>query len=147
MSKVHFLKTWPKFFEHVRARKKTFEYRKNDRNFQFGDYVILQEWDPDRPYIDKVPGPLGEPKGYSGREDAFRIGYILPIPDTDFVVFSLLQHEQEISFDRWWTNLKEKFSAIDWPLDDKEPWVETYVEGNTSHEAFEMELDAARGSM
>lgn len=42
---IHELKILPEFFEAVTSRRKQFEIRKNDRSFQVGDLVILQEWD------------------------------------------------------------------------------------------------------
>ncbi len=45
MNRTHELKTLPKYFVAVAAGRKTFEIRKNDRNFQVGDKVILKEWD------------------------------------------------------------------------------------------------------
>lgn len=44
--KAHFLKTWPKPFEAVANGLKKFEYRRNDRDFNTGDILVLQEWDP-----------------------------------------------------------------------------------------------------
>lgn len=41
---THELKILPKWFEDVQANKKNFEIRKNDRNFELGDYLILKEW-------------------------------------------------------------------------------------------------------
>ena len=42
----HKLKTWPEYFQRVMTRQKTFELRKNDRDFQVGDKILLQEYDP-----------------------------------------------------------------------------------------------------
>lgn len=42
----HELKCHPGPFRAVRNRIKTFEIRKNDRNFQMGDTLILREYDP-----------------------------------------------------------------------------------------------------
>src|SRR3954465_11486267 len=42
--KTHRLKTWPVFFEEVRKLNKRFELRMNDRDFQAGDVLILEEW-------------------------------------------------------------------------------------------------------
>ena len=46
--KVHELKTWPSYFHDVVTGQKTFEYRKNDRDFQQGDLLLLREFDPNR---------------------------------------------------------------------------------------------------
>jgi hypothetical protein len=44
--KVHHLKTWPPCFEAIQNDLKHFELRKNDRDFQVGDMLVLQEWNP-----------------------------------------------------------------------------------------------------
>lgn len=41
----HELKCDTKYFVRVQTGQKTFEIRKNDRNFQVGDYLILREYD------------------------------------------------------------------------------------------------------
>lgn len=46
MSNIHHLKTWPEYFEKVLSGKKRFELRKDDRNFEEGDYLVLREYDP-----------------------------------------------------------------------------------------------------
>lgn len=43
---THHLKTWPSFFVDVQRGIKTFEVRKDDREFSVGDILILQEFDP-----------------------------------------------------------------------------------------------------
>ena len=42
---VHILKTISPYYEAVGRRKKTFEIRRDDRNFQVGDTLILRHWD------------------------------------------------------------------------------------------------------
>lgn len=41
----HNLKSLPQYFEPVCTGVKTFEIRNNDRGFNTGDTVTLQEWD------------------------------------------------------------------------------------------------------
>lgn len=38
------LKISPKYFDDVASGRKNFEIRKNDRNYQVGDYVKFKEW-------------------------------------------------------------------------------------------------------
>lgn len=61
---IHELKIWPPFFNHILTGAKTFEVRKNDRNFKIGDDVILKEFDPDE-------------NKYTGEVCLRRINYIL----------------------------------------------------------------------
>jgi len=60
----HDLKTWPKYFDAVWNRSKTFELRKNDRNYKVGDILCLREYD-------------NEVNEYSGRELLMGVAYIL----------------------------------------------------------------------
>lgn len=59
---IHALKTLPEYFEAVRKGDKTFELRKNDRDFKVGDYLALNEWDG---------------KKYTGRALLAKITYML----------------------------------------------------------------------
>jgi hypothetical protein len=60
---IHELKTWPDFFNAAKDGLKTFEYRKNDRNFQVGDLLHLREYDPGF-------------NTYTGRSVLFEVSYI-----------------------------------------------------------------------
>lgn len=62
-SKVIELKTWPEYFEDLN-RGKTFEIRKDDREFKVRDFIILKEWVPEREI-------------YTGRKEVYVINYIL----------------------------------------------------------------------
>ena len=43
--KTHELKTWTEYFNEIKSRNKTFELRKNDRDYKVGDILILQDFD------------------------------------------------------------------------------------------------------
>ncbi|MDF4197332.1 ASCH/PUA domain-containing protein [Bacillus subtilis] len=59
----HILKILPEYFDAVCSGKKSFEIRKNDRNYQVGDELILCEYVPDR-------------EGFTGREVEKEVVYI-----------------------------------------------------------------------
>jgi hypothetical protein len=61
---THELKTWPSYFKSVWDRIKTFEVRKNDRDFKVGDTLILKEY-------------FNAADHYSGREIEAQVEYIL----------------------------------------------------------------------
>lgn len=67
MGNVHKLKTWPAQFHEVWWDRKPFELRKNDRDFQVGDILCLQEYDP-------------ETCTYSGKEVLRSVTYVLNAP-------------------------------------------------------------------
>lgn len=60
---THALKTWPEYYREVVNGNKTFELRKDDRDFKSGDTVILQGYDP-------------EVRKYTGEETKFKIGFV-----------------------------------------------------------------------
>ena len=43
---THSLKTWPEYFKAVKSGDKTFEIRKDDRQFMVGDIIELLEYEP-----------------------------------------------------------------------------------------------------
>ncbi len=43
--KKHEIKILPQYFQPVKAGVKTFELRKDDRDYQVGDLVKMREWD------------------------------------------------------------------------------------------------------
>lgn len=70
--KTHTLKTWPHYFDAVACGAKTFEGRKNDRDFQPGDTVILQRT-CDTPAREVEKDAYGNAK----HELVFHIGFVL----------------------------------------------------------------------
>lgn len=61
---LHEIKIWPKYFEAKLRGFKPWEIRKNDRNYQVGDYLAENEYDPVK-------------KEYTGRKIVEEITYIL----------------------------------------------------------------------
>lgn len=64
MSKTHYLKCHSGHFQDVYDGIKLVELRYNDRDYQAGDYLILQEWSPIN-------------QQYSGREVSVKVEHIL----------------------------------------------------------------------
>ena len=64
---LHELKTWPAPFRDIKRGLKTFEYRKNDRDYQEGDDLLLREWAPD--------------SGYTGAEALVSVPHLIRGPD------------------------------------------------------------------
>jgi hypothetical protein len=61
---AHRLKCWPQFFESIKRREKTHDLRRaDDRDFEVGDRLLLEEFDPST-------------KSYSGRRLVVEITYI-----------------------------------------------------------------------
>ena len=42
---IHHVKILPIYFEAVKEGKKNFELRFNDRGYEVGDFLLLEEWD------------------------------------------------------------------------------------------------------
>lgn len=59
----HELKTWPIYFQPLAKGKKTFEIRRDDRQYKEGDILVLKEWSKD--------------SGYTSNEVVARVEYLL----------------------------------------------------------------------
>lgn len=64
VERLHELKTWPAEFQAIAEGRKTFDLRKNDRDYQTGDNLLLREFDP-------------VTQTYSGRYVLANVTYIL----------------------------------------------------------------------
>ena len=73
----HLLKLHPEPFGAAWDNLKPWEFRANDRDFQVGHEVVLEEWDP--VYTAEADGDGGSlhPIGYTGRRIYGTITYIL----------------------------------------------------------------------
>lgn len=86
----HDLKIWPIHFARILDGTKTFEIRENDRYFQPGDTVTLQEWDPEPESSAEGKSKTMTSRGYTGNQAGpFNIGVVYPLASNE-VVFSLL---------------------------------------------------------
>ncbi len=65
--KTHRLKTRPEYYDDVLSGAKTFELRRDDRDFKVGDTVILEQFFPENHRY----------AGYTGAEILKKIVYIL----------------------------------------------------------------------
>lgn len=82
--KIHYLKTVQPYFNEVKNGTKTFEHRRNDRDFKVGDRVHLQEYDMLH-------------NSFSGEEVVVTITYVLTDRvglDSDFCIFSFCKEEE-----------------------------------------------------
>lgn len=74
---IHHLKILPEYFNLVKRKTKTFEIRKNDRNYQVGDTLSLREFD--------------SVIGYTGRILERKITYITDYAQQDgYVVMGII---------------------------------------------------------
>lgn len=81
---THEQKVRPALYGRIADGSMTFWMALNETGFQLGDTVLLCEFDED-----PVNATSSSPKGPTGRELTFRVGYV-HVLDRDHVVFSLL---------------------------------------------------------
>jgi len=77
--KIHELKTIAPYYQFVNEGRKTFEVRKNDRDFQYGDILHLREYNPKN-------------ETYTGNECMAKVGWILrdfPALDDRYVIMNI----------------------------------------------------------
>lgn len=62
------LKIWPEYYQAVQDNRKTFEIRFDDRDYAVGDYLVLNEWNPNT-------------ESYTGRRAVRRVTYVTSAPE------------------------------------------------------------------
>ena len=105
---IHELKILPIYFEEVVKGNKTFEIRKDDRDFKIGDILLLKEYDPDKKYLDIED----EETHYSGKKILKKILYVLKdIPSLGLKEGYVLLGIKELDSD---VELKWKSNMVEW---------------------------------
>lgn len=99
---IHALKTEPFFYEQAQQGLKPFEVRKNDRDFKIGDYLALNECEPEkncytgRAILEKILCILDD-------ERFVQPGYVIlgtrvvSIDDSEFPFDSAKRSKQEVT--------------------------------------------------
>lgn len=88
--RAHELKCWPEFFHPLRRGAKPFELRKNDRDYQVGDYLLIREFDPmyggnytGRKEYRKVVYALTHEQAPDGLKEGFAILVLRPVNEDE----------------------------------------------------------------
>lgn len=79
LAKIHVLKCWPEYYKAVVDGTKSVEIRRNDRDYQVGDCLVLHEWNP-------------ATEQYSGEMFSVRVTHIVdkqPFVPIDYVAMSI----------------------------------------------------------
>jgi ASC-1-like (ASCH) protein len=77
-SKKHQLKIHPEYFQAICEGEKTFEIRRNDRDYQVGDELFLNEFDPEK-------------QKYTGRREKVIVSYITDYAQVeDYIVMAII---------------------------------------------------------
>lgn len=97
---THELKILPTYFAEVEKGTKKFELRKNDRNYNVGDMLILKEWWRGK---------------FTGRQIICKVDYMLPLNpflgeliNTDFVILSISKAAAD---NDTWQRIKERIRS------------------------------------
>lgn len=77
MNNEHYLKILPEYFEAVRLEAKRFEIRKNDRNYQVGDALILKEYKDDEFTGNLIKAVVTYITNYAQKDDYIVMSIIL----------------------------------------------------------------------
>lgn len=106
---VHELKCWPSPFQAMLDGIKTFEFRKADRDYEVGNYLLLREW---LPYSENNESGKGE---FTGRVLRRLVTYVLRGPSfgvpEGYVVLSVVEEVL--------TNMSTLMADVDRTFDDE----------------------------
>lgn len=62
--RYHYLRVWEEFFSALESQEKRFEIRVNDRDFNVGDILVLEEWN-------------NKEEKYTGKKLFTRVSYMI----------------------------------------------------------------------
>ena len=140
----HKLKTWPNYFADVQSGKSNFQLRKNDRNFQVGDTLILEEFLPQdntytgRSYKVTVTTILSD---FIGLEEGFVImgikparkrsvnSFVPPTPQEAYDYFFSLTNNGIYSAERT-KDFIDHYTSNGWKVGGKAPMVDWKASAN-----------------
>jgi hypothetical protein len=80
---THMLKCWTPYYQATVAGDKKFDVRRDDRGFQKGDFVVLQQYDPGEGYVcdpdDNIPYSIEKRIQYilTGGQFGIEPGYVV----------------------------------------------------------------------
>ena len=83
MPTVHKLKCWTPYYRAILAGEKKFDVRRDDRGFQKGDYVQLEQYEPGQGYVcdpdDNIPYSFEKKIEYilTGGQFGIEPGYVV----------------------------------------------------------------------
>jgi len=96
---THDLKVHPQFFGPLERGEKLFELRKDDRDFQVGDWLKLREWKP-------ADFAKATPAGYTGCRVLREVSYVLRLQDMP----TAMQYDEQRLEEKW--DSRDECSAI-----------------------------------
>ena len=120
--KIHELKILPKYFNEVKYKKKSFELRKNDRDFKVGDILILKEFNPNKEYETIEDGVYSN---FSGKKVLRQVVYILKNTEglnNNYVILGIKSIDSDIELE--WKSDMNEWGTLYCPFINKE--VRTY---------------------
>ncbi|WP_460293781.1 DUF3850 domain-containing protein [Clostridium tertium] len=116
--KMHELKILPQYFNDVKSEKKSFELRKNDRDFEIEDILILKEFNPHEKYETMKDDVYSN---FSGKKALRQIIYILTDIEglnKDYAILGVEPIDSDIELE--WKSDMNEWGTIYCPFLNKE---------------------------